>query len=73
MITHYSSKSDLQAYAPSGKYNLWLSPVYRRPSPQNAVSEGLYTLAEDMRPEANPAHWFELVCIAMPYMCLNQH
>jgi hypothetical protein len=32
---------------------LWHSPVYGRSRPKHAVSEGLMTLAEDKRPEAN--------------------
>ena len=44
---------ELQAPARSGENNMRHSPVYRWSRPKHVVSDGLMTLAEDKRPEAN--------------------
>jgi len=44
---------DLHTHALRGENNLWHSPVYGRSGPKHGVSEGLITLAEDKRREAN--------------------
>jgi len=52
-LLQYAIEWDLQAHALSGDNSLRHSPVYGRLRPKHAVSEGLKTLAEDIRPEAN--------------------
>ena len=52
-VTQETSTRDLHAHAFSGGHALWHSPVYGRLRPKHAVYEGLFTLAEEKRPEAN--------------------
>ena len=48
-----ASMRDLEAYALGGGNMLPHCPVYWRSRPKRPVSEGITTLAEDRRPEAN--------------------
>jgi len=52
-ITQYASKRDRQPHGLSSENSLLHSPVYGWLRPKHAVSQGLMTLAEDIRPEAN--------------------
>jgi len=57
-LLQYASKGNMQTRVQSGENYVWHFPVYGRSRPKHVVSEGLITLVEDKRPEAN--HLIEL-------------